>query len=602
MDNYQEILSQIEQIRCELGKDAHKLNLPQITVIGVQSSGKSSLLSELSGIPFPTNSGITTKCPIKVYTKHNPNINKTIYTIKKDENSEIISHDKLSNKIIELQKEILGTNKVVKTPITIEAEGKDLNDIVLIDLPGIISNGDGQEDVIEMIKEYISPEESLILIVTEAKQDDETAKALELARKFDSDGVRRIRVLTKFDVFDSKESKERARELILQSSDELPSHAVVCRHNGEKYNMEIEKEYFKDLPPEHTGIKSLKERLPSLLCDLIQKNLPGLKIQIDKSIKENTEKLNIIGEEPPDNTRILLDIQSNFRKNIEDIEISLTVPIKAFSEKIRESKIFITEELVEKYYQYNAFKPIFYQGEKTFNKILMYLNEIWKGYMNNLIQEISNIIDDIFDINSIKNISTKLRTTISDNWEEYCKVIIKDVQKTMDFELRKCERSHTMNHYLTAKYEENMILPEEIIEKITDNISEDIFTYKDTMSGRRTLYNINNIRTNIREIIEREVEQNCEEFNQLPIEEQHKKRILAAAKANWSVFYKNFVDNINSAILTSILDNVEKWVNYTIIQDDKIRLHTAEDKKVKNERIHCKKTIEIMEKCKKIIM
>ena len=152
-DNYQEILSQIEQVRCELGKDANKLNLPQITVIGDQSSGKSSLLSEVSGIPFPTNRGICTKCPIKIYTKYNPKIDKTKYLIKKDEHSEKVSHDELSDKILELQKKILGTNKVVKTPITIEAEGKNLKDIVLIDLPGIISNGDGQEDVIEMIKE-----------------------------------------------------------------------------------------------------------------------------------------------------------------------------------------------------------------------------------------------------------------------------------------------------------------------------------------------------------------------------------------------------------------------------------------------------------------
>jgi GTPase SAR1 family protein len=599
-DNYQEILDQIEQVRNALGKDAHKLNLPQITVIGDQSSGKSSLLSEVSGIPFPTNSGITTKCPIKVYTKCNKEIDKTKYVIIKDGIREHISHDKLSDKILELQKEILGTNKVVKTPITIEAEGKNLKDIVLIDLPGIIANGEGQEDVLEMIKEYISPEESLILIVTEARQDDENARALELAKKFDNDGLRSIRVLTKCDVFDSPEHKIKVLNIFKQSSDELPSHAVVCRL-VKKYDREHEKKCLEGMPTTRAGIKNLKERLPSLLCELIQKNLPGLKIQIDKSIKENTEKLNIIGEEPPDNTRILLDIQSNFKKNIEDMEISLTDPIKDFSEKIRESKKFITEDVIKEYYQYNAFETIFFQGGKTFNKILMFLNKEWKNYIDELIPEISSVIDNLFDIHSIKNISTKLRNTILNNWEEYCKEIIKEVQKTMDFELKKCERSHTMNHYLTAKYEENMILPEEIIEKITNNISEDTLTYKD-ISGRKLYYNIDNIRTNIREIIETEVEKNCEEFNRLPIEEQHKERILAAAKANWSVFYKNFVDNINSAIITSVLDNVNEWVNNILIQDEKIRLNTAEDRKVKTQRIECKKTIKIMKECKQILI
>ena len=69
--NYSEILSKIEAIRRELNGETLELNLPQIVVIGDQSSGKSSLLSEISGIPFPAKVGITTKCPIVVYTKYN---------------------------------------------------------------------------------------------------------------------------------------------------------------------------------------------------------------------------------------------------------------------------------------------------------------------------------------------------------------------------------------------------------------------------------------------------------------------------------------------------------------------------------------------------
>ena len=50
MENYREFLSKIEEVRKQTGEHC-TINLPQITVIGDQSSGKSSLLTEVSGVP-----------------------------------------------------------------------------------------------------------------------------------------------------------------------------------------------------------------------------------------------------------------------------------------------------------------------------------------------------------------------------------------------------------------------------------------------------------------------------------------------------------------------------------------------------------------------
>ncbi len=43
--------------------------MPQICVMGDQSSGKSSVLEALSGIPFPRGSGLVTRCPIRMVMK-----------------------------------------------------------------------------------------------------------------------------------------------------------------------------------------------------------------------------------------------------------------------------------------------------------------------------------------------------------------------------------------------------------------------------------------------------------------------------------------------------------------------------------------------------
>ena len=42
------------------------LPLPQIAVMGDQSSGKSSVLEALSGVPFPRGTGLVTRCPTQL--------------------------------------------------------------------------------------------------------------------------------------------------------------------------------------------------------------------------------------------------------------------------------------------------------------------------------------------------------------------------------------------------------------------------------------------------------------------------------------------------------------------------------------------------------
>jgi hypothetical protein len=47
----------------------------------------------------------------------------------------------------------------------------------------------------------------LILLVSEAKTDQELVTAVELASEFDADGCRTMQIYTKFDTFDTEEAK-----------------------------------------------------------------------------------------------------------------------------------------------------------------------------------------------------------------------------------------------------------------------------------------------------------------------------------------------------------------------------------------------------------
>ena len=50
----------------DINADEH-IELPQIAVMGDTSSGKSSLLSAICNIQFPSNNEITTRCPARLH-------------------------------------------------------------------------------------------------------------------------------------------------------------------------------------------------------------------------------------------------------------------------------------------------------------------------------------------------------------------------------------------------------------------------------------------------------------------------------------------------------------------------------------------------------
>ena len=607
-NDYREILAKIEAIRKNIGKNNYQITLPQIVVIGDQSSGKSSLLSEISGISFPNASGITTKCPTVVYTTYDENCDKPLYSIRKDENKgKDVSENELSDTILEYQQEILNECKVSSSPIIIEAIGDYFEDLVLVDLPGIISNGEGKTEVIEMIKKYIRPYESLILTVTEAKQDDETAQALELAKEFDKNEERTIRVLTKFDNFDSEASKQRALKLV-SNLENLSPHAIICRPGGNQYSSDREQNILSqlNLPVERAGVKSLKERLPKLLCELIKINLPGLHDQICKVLRENEEKLCQIGEESPDKTSILVYIKKILNNNIEELEYLLTKPMAQFRDNIHETGSNINEELVDQFYTHNAFKCIFFQGEDTFNKIMHKINGDWRPLVESLYQEVEEILQNIFQISQIKRISSNLRNSINNSWNESLRDLLVIFKNNIAKELEKENVFKTMNHYLTSKYQENLILPDEILNKIIATINDDtIYEEKNKFHIRGNpeyeIRHLTEIKENMKEIIQNVVEKNIEEFNREPIEEQHKRRVLAASKANWAVSHKNLIDNIHSVLQSSVLELCKRWVEHSIFEDENIRKTIGEDPKIEKVRKECKENIKIMEYCLQII-
>ena len=187
-----------------------QLNLPQICVVGDQSSGKSSLLACLTGIDFPVKSGICTKAPIVVECENDKTAEGPTFAIQDPGTKEYneVNVDKLAEEVDLIQKALLQIleghdpskaeqPKISQEEIRVRVRGPEHIDIVVVDLPGIINAGAGKDGTRDLVRHYVRQEQTLILLVSEAKQDNELTSAIDLAKEFDPCLNRTLRVLTK---------------------------------------------------------------------------------------------------------------------------------------------------------------------------------------------------------------------------------------------------------------------------------------------------------------------------------------------------------------------------------------------------------------------
>lgn len=191
------------------------IELPQICVMGDQSSGKSSVLQAISGVPFPRGSGLVTRCPTQLIMKKAPpgsswtaHASVNWSKAQPDGAGEVCSIDELSETISKLTNVLTDgkLNGFSTDSIVIKISSPESPDLTIIDLPGIVRTATSGQDaavimqVNNLINYYMSQPRTIILAVIPANQDIATIDILERAAIVDPMGARTIGVLTKPDL------------------------------------------------------------------------------------------------------------------------------------------------------------------------------------------------------------------------------------------------------------------------------------------------------------------------------------------------------------------------------------------------------------------
>ena len=624
---YVKILEKIKEIRPLIS--GYKIQLPQIVVIGDQSSGKSSVLESLTGIKFPVNSGICTRCPIIVNCKNDKQIKENNFTI----NGKEVQIENLSKEILEIQDKNLIINKnitvngnssddekisdddlkvekkkISDTPIEIEVIGNLQVDLIVIDLPGLIHNGDGKNEVKHLIKQYINNERTLVLVCTSGDADEETQEALEITKDMKH---RRMRILTKFDAFSSKDNRVKAIELLKsQENKELGCHAVVCRHKGkEDYDAAIEMKEFEEFginKLKNIGLSNLKNRLPPLFSDLIKKELPNIKDELEDNIKKEKEILKKIGISKLDSRSIIREYKKSFEDEVKINEYN-TKLFEDLQTKIRIIKENINIKYVKERYKKNIFKPIFYQGENIFNE---YIHDIvinqWKPLYEDYYKLIYNNFTKIVYKTKTDDFSKELVNYVEKIWkidiEIYLNTLNDECIKLFD----ETKIFGTVNHYLTAKYQEFLAIPDETKKEFIQNITEDMFQYKDSQGkivrdnrGNTEMAYLSDIKNKILELLNKTLDNRKTEYLSKALEDQQIERIFCQVEAVICVEYKNIMDSLNKKIRDIILFRTE-WINNLSSNPD-VYKYAFENESIDIKRNSIKQKIESYEKALEII-
>nr|CAD2125855.1 unnamed protein product [Meloidogyne enterolobii] len=340
MESLIPVISKLQDVFATIGCRGADVELPQIVVIGSQSSGKSSALEGIVGRDFlPRGVGIVTRRPLILHLSHSP-LKSPLREQKKapaiDDWAEFghapgviyTNFDEVREEIERETDRLTGSNKGISpVAITLTIYSQNVVNLSLVDLPGItkVPVGDQPPDIEVQIRKmlfsFISNPNSIILAVMPANQDFATSESLKIAREVDKEGNRTLVLLTKLDLMDQGTD---AMDVLTGRLVPVKlgiigivnrSQADIIANKSIKDCLKDESKFLQTKYPtlaSMNGIPYLTKQLNRLLMHHIRECLPQLKIRINTLIVHCQTILRSFGEAVVDKNRTLLNIITHF--------------------------------------------------------------------------------------------------------------------------------------------------------------------------------------------------------------------------------------------------------------------------------------------------
>ncbi|KAF2125498.1 hypothetical protein P153DRAFT_370157 [Dothidotthia symphoricarpi CBS 119687] len=308
------------------------IDLPQIAVVGSQSSGKSSVLENIVGRDFlPRGTGIVTRRPLilqlinRAGSGQANGVSEEVKTSDSAANTDewgeflhvpgqkFYDFSKIREEIVRETESKTGRNGGISpAPINLRIYSPNVLTLTLVDLPGLtkVPVGDQPRDIErqirEMVLKQISKSNAIILAVTAANTDLANSDGLKLAREVDPEGQRTIGVLTKVDLMDDGTD---VVDILAGRIIPLRLGYVPVVNRGQRdienkkaisYALEHERQFFENHKAyrnkaAYCGTPYLARKLNLILMMHIKQTLPDIKARIASSLQKYAAELSQLG-------------------------------------------------------------------------------------------------------------------------------------------------------------------------------------------------------------------------------------------------------------------------------------------------------------------
>ena len=388
-------------------------DIPQIIVVGEESSGKSSLLENIIKCPiFPRDTKYCTKVPIHLTLKYNINCHNEISYCGK---TQYVEKEKIVDEISKIFNTI--GNNVNYDPIEVLITAPYLQDFEFYDLPGIRAYpkelSDKTKDICES---FLKRDNVLVICVVPATNTLLTSSdAFALIQKYNK-ANQTILALTMVDRLQPANIKDLLIDRLLGYSDELENIGLAgCvgifnRSHLDTENLKMhhiaEQLWFKEniLDPMPNAFKSVRtkiednitsQKLIDQLNGLFKKYIrnhwiPKAVLNAKRELSATKREIHKLGRDP--SNLILSEIVNILLKKIDDLWINDIDLKSVIIENNEPDKTINNVKNVNKSLSANKNKIV-----KSENKLLSIVNNRIKQYISAIQQAYLNKINDCFD-------------------------------------------------------------------------------------------------------------------------------------------------------------------------------------------------------------
>lgn len=300
-------------------------------------------------------------------------------------------------------------------------------------------------------------------------------------QEYDPDGVRTLRILTKFDTFDTEDAKKSASALVLAGAElELGAHAVVCRaHGGGGYDSETEMESLTDAIARegsacaHAGVETLRARLSELYIRLLRTNLPNLERDALAQRDGSLRVLQKLGERPCTPTEMILEAKRALSLPSHRLTLALTAPMERFQAAVHATDKMLTEDFVKGLHVHDAFECPFFAGRTTYEAGVHAIVDAWTPLGDRLIKDVQALMEVAMrPVDEVAvGVSRRLYEAVVAAWAAEAVEVGRRLRAAVRASLDKERVFGTTNHYLKCKYHEHKLLPDDLVEQIVEKVA-----------------------------------------------------------------------------------------------------------------------------------